>query len=169
MVRYFYHTMFHHRFFSSRSLAVFFFIAAGGIIFTGIFLLIPHFKSSSFPASSVHAQTTSFFDCAKAPYNASPACKGEHPRLHITKDTLPQIKQKIQTYYMKEYQEYVSWADSVFDKGGAPDDIYHQFNAELTAFAFIGLMGDIPGITYQHTPAQFTQKSIQVLLDKAGA
>ena len=61
------------------------------------------------------AQTTPFFDCAKAPYSTSPACKGEHPRIHITKDTLPYFQNKVATDFKVEYQKFVTTIDSEFN------------------------------------------------------
>ncbi|MBI4359582.1 MAG: hypothetical protein HY564_00620, partial [Candidatus Jacksonbacteria bacterium] len=61
------------------------------------------------------AQTAPFFDCAKEPYASSPACRGEHPRLHITQATLPYFREKIATYYKADYQRLVNWVDSQFN------------------------------------------------------
>ncbi|MBI4359563.1 MAG: hypothetical protein HY564_00525, partial [Candidatus Jacksonbacteria bacterium] len=49
-------------------------------------------KNAPIAADLAIAQTAPFFDCGKSPYSTSPACKGEHPRLHITQATLPALQ-----------------------------------------------------------------------------
>ncbi|KKT46093.1 MAG: hypothetical protein UW39_C0031G0012, partial [Parcubacteria group bacterium GW2011_GWC2_44_17] len=106
------------------------------------------------------AQTTSFFDCAKSPYNTSPACLGEHPRIHITQDTLPYFRNKIATYYKSEYQQFVNWVDTNFTVEDDPDTSglmadYH---------ALIYLLGPINGITYGHSMTEYRDRAIGNML-----
>ena len=105
------------------------------------------------------AQTAPFFDCAKEPYASSAVCKGEHPRLHITKATLPAFQAKIATYYKSEYQTFVSWVDVNFSQ-----DVLSVEGLMSDYHAFIFQMGKIPGITYQRQISEYGQRAVEIML-----
>ena len=110
------------------------------------------------------AQTTPFFDCAKSPYSTSPACKGEHPRLHITKDTLPDFQARIAKDYLSEYQSFVNWVDSAFNT-----DTNASAGLMADNHALIFLLGPIQGITYQHPISEYGARAIQIMMNKTTA
>ena len=108
------------------------------------------------------AQTAPFFDCAKEPYASSPACKGEHPRLHITQETIPYFREKIVTYYSAEYQSFVNWVDSQFNK-----DIEMGLMSDYHALVF--LLGTLPGVTYPRDITAYGQRAIEIMLNEVAA
>jgi len=88
----------------------------------------------------------------------------DHPRLHITQETLPYLREKIKNYYLSEYQRFVSWVDADFDK----DEVWY---AGLMAdyFAFIYLLGPIEGVSYQHNLSEYKQRAIEIMLTTASS
>jgi uncharacterized repeat protein (TIGR01451 family) len=105
------------------------------------------------------AQSASFFDCAKAPYAASPACKSEHPRLHITKATLPDFRQKVTGDYKSDYQDFVSFVDA-----GFAVDIDSNAGLMSDYHALIFQLGSISGISYTHTMQEYQDRAIEILM-----
>ena len=82
-----------------------------------------------------------------APPAGSPLARREHPRLLLTRDSLPGIRQKLGGPFRTEYQEFVRFvSDSAFEdskrgrKQGASED--------LRNIAFIHVVGPVPGIDY---------------------
>ncbi|MEK7153779.1 MAG: hypothetical protein AAB834_07555, partial [Patescibacteria group bacterium] len=109
---------------------------------------------------SVFAEGSGAFDCAKEPYAGRPACRGEHPRLHITQDTLPYFQQKIATYYLSEYQAFVNWVDTNFTVN--EDRTKQGLMADFHALIY--LLGPINGITYGHSMTEYRDRAISIML-----
>ena len=54
------------------------------------------------------------FSCADPQYASSPVCKGEHPRLHITKANLADFQARMAGDYKAVFQSNVTWAENNF-------------------------------------------------------
>ncbi|MBI4359690.1 MAG: hypothetical protein HY564_01175, partial [Candidatus Jacksonbacteria bacterium] len=98
------------------------------------------------------AQTASF-DCASPVYSGSPACKGEHPRMYLTKSNINGIRNKIQTVYRTEFQQFVTEADQKYTTT--------LDYAGIQNFAFLYQMGDVflDQFTHQHTAVEYGEKA----------
>ena len=89
----------------------------------------------------------------------SPLGKGEHPRLHITQDTLPYFQEKVATDYKNEYQEFVDWVEENFDQ-----DTLSKAGLMADYHALIYLLGPIDGISYQHNILEYGDRAIEIMI-----
>ncbi len=92
------------------------------------------------------------------PNSDSPIGKGEHPRLHITQETLPYFRDKIKNYYKSEYQAFVGWVDNNFYSDIARKSLMADYHA------FIYLIDHLDGINYRHTISEYGQRSIEIIM-----
>ncbi|MBI1923521.1 PKD domain-containing protein [Candidatus Poribacteria bacterium] len=95
----------------------------------------------------------------------SPIGRGEHPRLHITQETLPDFRNKIADF-KSEYQRFVNWVDAQF----STDELEPEKGGIMAQYhAFIYQIGLIPGITYGRTMTEYRDRAIQIMINKVNA
>jgi hypothetical protein len=103
---------------------------------------------------------------AYTPISGSPMAEGTHPRLLITQDTIPGLRNTIARYHSDKYQKYVNWAASEDpnDKHNVLDETGHDLvRALMVNQAFIYTLGNVPGISYPVSPDQFARRAIDSL------
>ena len=102
---------------------------------------------------------------AFTPEPGSPMARYEHPRLHITPETLPQLREIIKSNYAVEYQAYINDITANKSNGknflGTPSD--EVLRALFLQQAFIGVL-NISGFSYTITPDQFLRLAINYLI-----
>ena len=111
-----------------------------------------------FKSKSYSKENGDFFSCSLPKYKNSPVCKREHPRLHITKNTLSYYRNKIKNYYLQEYQKFVNFVDSNFEAGK------HKYGLLIADYlALIYLLGPIEGINYPRSLSEYKNRAIELL------
>ncbi len=99
------------------------------------------------------------------PSPGSPLAKRSHPRLHITQETIPVVKQAIATHYLAQYQRYVDWAYTHADDDVSLGHLSAWFMRPVMIHqAFIGALGEVPGVIYPVPPQTFGRRAINRLL-----
>lgn len=94
----------------------------------------------------------------------SPLARGEHPRLHVSPDTIEALRQKIESHYLDEYRDLVAWVDRNF---AATEERRGGLMADY--FAFVGLLGKLDGVGYAHALSDYSSRAVDVLVAKASA
>jgi len=106
---------------------------------------------------------------AFTPQPGSPLANGSHPRLHITQESIPGIRNALANYYQAEFQEYVNWAAATDDNNknnvisGARHDL---IRALMVHQAFIAAIGIVPNINYPIPLETYARRAINRLLDQ---
>jgi len=106
------------------------------------------------------------------PQPDSPLAKHEHPRMHITVETIPHWRTVLSEKYRSEYQEYVNWAADMSD-----DDSYNILNAAghdplralMVHQAFIAAIGQVSGIDYPIPIERYAERAINSLIRRLNA
>lgn len=102
---------------------------------------------------------------AWTPPAGSPLANHEHPRILITAQTLPAIKEKIGSggLWHSDFKTWVQWAD---DKYGSVLSTSHADRPFLAAdYAFLWLTYPVSGVTYGHTRAEYGSLARTLLLN----
>ncbi len=102
----------------------------------------------------------------------SPLARHEHPRMHITKETIPHWRTVLSEKYRNEYQEYVDWAANADD-----NDSYNILNAAghdplralMVHQAFIAAIGQVSGINYPIPIERYAERAINSLIRRLDA
>ncbi len=102
----------------------------------------------------------------------SPLARHEHPRMHITKETIPHWRTILSEKYKKEYQEYVDWAANMSD-----NDSYNILSAAghdplravMVHQAFIAAIGAVSGINYPISISKYAERAINSLIRRLKA
>jgi hypothetical protein len=119
--------------------------------------------------SKVNVETTSKVANAYTPPAGSPLALKQHPRLHITPATIPNIRNYIASdaNYKAKYQTYVNFAATASPtdaKNFISETRESILQAPMVAQAYIGALGVVPGIDYKGlTPTDFSRKAIDAL------
>ena len=100
------------------------------------------------------------------PQPNSPLAKHEHPRMHITVETIPHWRSVLADHYKSEYQEYVNWAADMSD-----NDSYNILSAAghdplravMVHQAFIAAIGVVQGISYPIQIKKYAERAINSL------
>ncbi len=95
--------------------------------------------------------TTTVF--AFTPIVGSPLANNEHPRIHITQDSLPKIRAAIagDPVLRQKYQEYVDWAkdQDINSKDNTISDAGHVvLHPQMIDQALIAQIGEVDGVTF---------------------
>jgi hypothetical protein len=105
------------------------------------------------------------------PQPGSPLARRVHPRLHITPDTIPVVREMLSTpQYRDKYQEYVNGtaAGNDNDKSnilpGANEFAYLE--PLMIQQAYIAAIGTVPGIVYPIPIEQFARRAIDRYLQR---
>ncbi len=106
------------------------------------------------------------------PQPNSPLAKHEHPRMHITVETVPHWRTVLAEKYRSEYQEYVNWAADMSD-----NDSYNVLNAAghdplravMVHQAFIAAIGQVSGISYPISIERYAERAINSLIRRLNA
>ncbi len=106
------------------------------------------------------------------PQPNSPLAKHEHPRMHITVETIPHWRTVLAEKYRTEYQEYVNWAADMSD-----DDSYNilsesghdPLRALMVHQAFIAAIGTVSGISYPIPIERYAERAINSLIRRLNA
>ncbi len=109
---------------------------------------------------------------AFTPQPGSPLALHQHPRMHITQQTIPMFKQVIADQFRSEFQEYVNWAadadptegDNILSAAG-----HDPLRALIVHQAFIAALGEVTGIHYAVSPETFAQRAIDGLQTRLDA
>jgi len=95
------------------------------------------------------------------PPAGSPLARKTHPRLYLTAEDLPGLRQRILTYYQAEFQNYVNALDEAFDKSPASKaDNMLFMDSENYAFLYLIDPSQMPGIRFGHSREQYGRKAI---------
>jgi hypothetical protein len=106
------------------------------------------------------------------PKEGSPLKNGTHPRLHLTENTIPEIRSIIQNSFQAKYQDYVNWASSandnedtniLFEAGHDPT------RALMLHQAFIAALGTVSGISYPISLDKYAERAINSLIRRLGS
>lgn len=97
---------------------------------------------------------------AYTPPVGSPLARREHPRIWITRSTIPNFQAKLAGPYKAEYQYFVSYLDSIFNT--VESDTYWENH--IVHYAFIYRMGSVSGISYGYSVAQYGAKAKALLM-----
>lgn len=99
------------------------------------------------------------------PPAGSPLARKVHPRLYLTADDLPALRQKVLTLYRAEFQAYVNALDAAFDE--TPDSKYKEdksnsifMDAQNYAFLYLIDPASMTGIAFGHTREQYGRNAI---------
>jgi len=106
------------------------------------------------------------------PKDGSPLKNGTHPRLHLTQDNIPEIRQTIQTYFYDKYQAYVDWAANTSDNDAAnilSEAGHGPTRALMVHQAFIAAIGTVPGIRYPISLDNYAKRAINSLIRRLNA
>jgi hypothetical protein len=105
------------------------------------------------------------------PQPGSPMARRVHPRLHLTPENLPLVREKLSSpQYRTQYQEYVNWAAAGNDSAasnvlpGANE--YSYLEPLMIQQAYIAAVGTVPGITYPIPIEQFARRAIDRYLQR---
>ena len=101
------------------------------------------------------------------PKDGSPLKNGTHPRMHITQDNIPEIRQTIQTYFFDKFQAYVNWAASADDNDDTnilSEAGHDPTRALMLHQAFIAALGTVPGISYPVSLDTYASRAINSLI-----
>jgi uncharacterized repeat protein (TIGR01451 family) len=130
-------------------------------------VVIWHEAKEATPFIIARAQSAQAFSCANPPYTSSRICTGEHPRIYLTNSNLPEIRAKIQNYYQTEFQNEIDVADNGYENtiNGQISNVSNQNAANLIRYAFLYIIGEIPGFTYGHTSTQYATAARVILND----
>lgn len=104
-----------------------------------------------------------------SPKAGSPLANHTHPRLLITEDMIPELRNILAVHFKTEYQDYVDWAASadVNDDYNILGEAGHDpLRALMVHQAFIAAMGTVPGINYPISLDSFAQKAIDRLINR---
>ena len=87
----------------------------------------------------------------------------EHPRLYLTQDNIAGIRNKIQTLYQTEFQDFLEEADV---KYSYTNDQFRYFYTSIQNYAFLYQMGDslLSQFTAQHTAQEYGQKAKEMMV-----
>lgn len=101
------------------------------------------------------------------PKPGTPLANKEHPRLHITQETIPELRQLISVHFRDEFQDYVNWAHSTSD--GLDENIIYEaghdpLRALMVHQAFIAALGQVPGISYPASLERFAERASNTLI-----
>jgi hypothetical protein len=99
---------------------------------------------------------------------SSPLANAEHPRLFVSKSSLPSLIAKIQRYYHSDFQKFVAHMDNLFNTpplSGELDEWNHLFGV-TRAFAFLYLVdpASIGGINAAHSRDDYGRKAVECAL-----
>ena len=106
------------------------------------------------------------------PQPGSPLASRSHPRLHITENTLPGLRQAIAQHYKNEFQQYVNWAANTSEqvKGNGISEAGHDpLRALMVHQAFIAALGQVPGISYPISLEEYANRAINRLISRLDA
>ncbi len=106
------------------------------------------------------------------PKDGSPLKNGTHPRMHITQDNIPEIRQTIQSYFHDKFQAYVNWASSASDNDDTNilNEAGHDPTRALMVHqAFIAALGTVPGINYPISLDKYAERAINSLIRRLNA
>ena len=107
---------------------------------------------------------------AYTPIPQSPMAQRVHPRLHLTPETIPALRNAIAAHYAARFQSYVDWTitetiTNEQDKFNIISDAAHNLlRALMVHQAFISVLGPVPGIQYMMSPEQLGRRAIHRLL-----
>lgn len=109
---------------------------------------------------------------AFTPEPNSPLARHEHPRMHITVETIPHWRTVLSEQYKSEYQDYVNWAADMSD-----NDSYNILSAAghdplravMVHQAFIAAIGTVPGINYPIPIEKYAERAINSLIERLKA
>jgi len=106
------------------------------------------------------------------PQANSPLAKHEHPRMHITVETIAHWQTVLSEQYRSEYQEYVNWAADMSD-----NDSYNILSAAghdplravMVHQAFIAAIGTVQGIAYPISIEKYAERAVNSLMRRLKA
>ncbi|HHM02255.1 MAG TPA: hypothetical protein ENJ15_04525 [Caldithrix abyssi] len=106
------------------------------------------------------------------PKTGSPLQKGVHPRLYLTEETIPEIRQVIGDNFRSNFQQYVNWAANANDNDSY--NILHEAGHDPTRAlmihqAFIAALGQVPGISYPISFEDYARRAINRLISRLNA
>lgn len=107
---------------------------------------------------------------AFTPHPHSPMATHQHPRLHMTADTIPALRDALAAHYAERFQRYIDWiakedVAQKEEKYNIISDAGHDLMRALMVHqAFVGALGPVPGIQYPYSLDQFARKAINRLL-----
>ena len=106
---------------------------------------------------------------AFSPKSGTPLFNRSHPRLHLTQEVIPGLRQVIPQSCKAEYQKYVNWAASASDEDqynvidGNGHDILRAF---MVHQAFIAVLGQVAGISYPISLQTYADRAIARLINR---
>ncbi len=112
------------------------------------------------------------FAAAFTPQSNSPLAKHEHPRMHITPETIPHWRTVLSEKYRSEYQDYVNWAADMDDNDSyniLSESGHDPLRAVMVHQAFIAAIGVVTGINYPIPIERYAQRAINSLIRRLDA
>ena len=109
---------------------------------------------------------------AYTPAAGTPLANRVHPRLHLTPDNIPALRDAIGTHYQSEFQAYVNWAanEPQRDKDNTIGGVEHDILlAQMIDHSFIGALGPVAGINYPISLDDHMRLAIDRLLSQLQA
>lgn len=110
---------------------------------------------------------------AYTPKAGTPLAKHEHPRLLITVETIPALRDVLAQHYKQEFQEYVNWAANPAS-GDLDNNILNEaghdpIRSVMLHQAFVSALGQVSGISYPITMDAYAGKAITALINRLNA
>ncbi|NOX87880.1 MAG: hypothetical protein GXO77_02560 [Calditrichaeota bacterium] len=102
----------------------------------------------------------------------SPLAKRQHPRMHITLETIPYWRTVLSEKYKTEYQDYVNWAAEMNDNDSyniLSEAGHDPLRAVMVHQAFIAAIGNVPGISYPISLDKYAERAINSLIRRLKA
>jgi len=103
---------------------------------------------------------------AYTPKAGSPLANRVHPRLLITPNSIPALRNAIATHYKSEFQDYVNWAAApkVSDDSQIGEAGHDPLRSTIVHQAFIYALGQVPGISYPISTDAYARLAIDKLI-----
>jgi hypothetical protein len=96
-----------------------------------------------------------------SPGPGTPLGNREHPRIWLSRGTIPEINSKIANGMKSDYQSFVSYLDAKY-AAAANDDRYYYYH--IRNYAFVYAIGAVPGISYGRPLTDYAAKAKELML-----
>ncbi|MDZ7289576.1 MAG: hypothetical protein ONB44_09025 [candidate division KSB1 bacterium] len=102
---------------------------------------------------------------AYTPPPGSPLARKVHPRLFFTAETVPVMRQRLNTIYAAEFQSFISEMDGLYDEPIDAIPQNYKF-ADARNFAFLYLMdpAQMPAFRFGHARHEYGRRAIELAL-----
>ncbi len=112
---------------------------------------------------------------AQAQASPTITVRAGHPRLFITPENLPTLKQRAATTHKDTYLALKDWADASWNDASKQEETFSMrddrlYDSGILRYALIYLLGQVSGIDYSaHSINDYGDKAVQIMADIIGA